>query len=103
MRNLDWMTENIAPPLQLIVLNLASVLRLPFTREEKKMKRETELSDEISSGTLHDLNSSEIVEIVSPSEFQLETILIDSAYFHFRGKEYRFLLCKARELGLKIA
>jgi hypothetical protein len=52
---------------------------------------------------LRDLNSGEEVEIISPNSFVLETVLLDSAYYRFRGKEYRFLLCKARELGLKVA
>jgi hypothetical protein len=52
---------------------------------------------------LRDLNSGEEVEIISPNSFVLETVLLDSAYYKFRGKEYRFLLCKARELGLKVA
>jgi len=55
------------------------------------------------SFTLYDMNSSEMVEVLSPSDFELETILIDSAFYKYRGKEYRFLLCRARELGLKIA
>jgi len=53
--------------------------------------------------TLYDLNSSETVEVICPSDFELETVLIDSAFYKYRGKEYRFLLCRARELGLKIA
>lgn len=52
---------------------------------------------------LRDLNSGEIVEILSPGSFELETVLLDSAYYKFRGREYRFLLCRARELGLKVA
>jgi hypothetical protein len=52
---------------------------------------------------LRDLNSGETVEVISPSSFELETILLDSAYYKFRGREYRFLLSKARELGLKVA
>ena len=53
--------------------------------------------------TLRDLNSGEVVEILSPSSFELETVLLDSAYYKFRGREYRFLLARARELGLKVA
>ena len=52
---------------------------------------------------IRDLNTGELVDIPSPGSFQLETVLIDSAYYKYSGKEYRFLLCKARELGLKIA
>jgi hypothetical protein len=53
--------------------------------------------------TLRDLNSGEAVEIISPGSFELESVLLDSAYYKFRGREYRFLLSKARELGLKVA
>jgi hypothetical protein len=52
---------------------------------------------------LRDLNSGETVEVISPGSFELETVLLDSAYYKFRGREYRFLLSKARELGLKVA
>lgn len=52
---------------------------------------------------LKDLNSGEFVEVLAPGSFELETVLLDSAYYKFRGREYRFLLSKARELGLKIA
>jgi len=52
---------------------------------------------------LRDLNSGELIEVITPGSFVLETVLLDSAYYRFRGKEYRFLLCKARELGLKVA
>jgi hypothetical protein len=52
---------------------------------------------------LRDLNSGETVEVISPSSFELETVLLDSAYYKFRGREYRFLLSRARELGLKVA
>ena len=52
---------------------------------------------------LRDLNSGEIVEVITPGSFELETVLLDSAYYRFRGREYRFLLSKARALGLKIA
>ena len=52
---------------------------------------------------LRDLNSGELIEVISPGSFVLETVLLDSAYYKFRGREYRFLLSKARELGLKVA
>jgi hypothetical protein len=52
--------------------------------------------------TLRDLNSGELVLVVAPGSFELEAVLLDSAYYKFRGKEYRFLLCQAREAGLKI-
>ena len=53
--------------------------------------------------TLRDLNSGEVVDVTAPGSFELETVLLDSAYYKFRGREYRFLLSKARALGLKIA
>ena len=52
---------------------------------------------------LRDLNSGEIVDVIAPGCFELETVLLDSAYYTFRGRQYRFLLSKAREVGLKIA
>jgi hypothetical protein len=52
---------------------------------------------------IRDLNSGEVVEVISPGSFELETVLLDSAYYKFCGKEYRFLLSRARELGLKVA
>ena len=52
---------------------------------------------------LRDLNSGEIVDVIAPGCFELETVLLDSAYYKFRGRQYRFLLSKAREVGLKIA
>ena len=51
---------------------------------------------------LRDLNSGEVVDVIAPGCFELETVLLDSAYYKFRGREYRFLLSKAREMGLKI-
>jgi hypothetical protein len=52
---------------------------------------------------LRDLNSGEFVDVIAPGCFELQAVLLDSAYYKFRGREYRFLLSKARELGLKIA
>jgi len=52
---------------------------------------------------VRDLNSGEFVVVLSPGSFELETVLLDSAYYKYRGKEYRFLLSKARELGLRVA
>jgi hypothetical protein len=51
---------------------------------------------------LRDLCTGNIVEVLAPSDFVLETVLIDSAYYNCNGKEYRFLLCQAREAGLNI-
>ncbi len=65
--------------------------------DQKTQKRQY---DELK---LRDLNSGEVVEVIAPGSFELETVLLDSAYYKFRGREYRFLLSKARELGLKIA
>lgn len=52
---------------------------------------------------LRDLSTGNSVEILAPSDFVLETVLIDSAYYNRHGKEYRFLLSQAREAGLPIA
>jgi hypothetical protein len=55
------------------------------------------------SRVLRDLNSGKMIEIGNPDSFELETILINSAYYKYRGEEFRFLLCQARVSGLKIA
>ena len=65
--------------------------------------REKEESYTDERPELRDLNSGEMVEVTFPGSFLLETVLLDSAYYKYRGKEYRFLLSRARELGLKIA
>lgn len=52
---------------------------------------------------LRDLNSGKMIEITNPDSYELDTVLIDSAYYKFCGQEYRFLLCQARVSGLKIA
>ncbi len=56
----------------------------------------------VQSPLLRDLNSGELVEVLSPTSFELETVLIDSAYYRHRDSTYRFLLCRAREVGLRI-
>lgn len=68
----------------------------PATTDRLSVSRERK-------AVLNDLNSGEWVEVISPSDFELETVLINSGYFRFGGREYRFLLCRARELGLKIS
>ena len=60
-------------------------------------------SRRLDEARLKDLNSGELIEVLAPGSFELETVLLDSAYYRFRGREYRFLLSKAREVGLKIA
>jgi hypothetical protein len=70
---------------------------------EKKMARDGDSDEKSRSFSLYDFNSSETVEVICPTEFELETVLIDTAFYKYRGREYRFLLCRARELGLKIA
>lgn len=55
-----------------------------------------------NDSALKDLTSGEMIEVISPSSFELKTVLIDSAYYNFRGREYRFLLSQVREKGLKI-
>jgi hypothetical protein len=62
--------------------------------ETVKLKENREIRDLITGAT---------VEISNPDSYELETVLIDSAFYKFRDKEYRFLLCHARESGLKIA
>ncbi len=52
---------------------------------------------------IRDLLSGSMVQICNPDSYELETVLIDSAYYKYRGKEFRFLLCHARVSGLKIA
>lgn len=52
---------------------------------------------------LRDLNSGELVDVQYLASFELETVLIDSAYYKYKDNSYRFLLCKAREAGLRIA
>ena len=54
------------------------------------------------NGRLRDLCTGNFIEVLAPSDFLLETVLIDSAYYKRDGKEYRFLLSQAREAGLNI-
>jgi hypothetical protein len=53
-----------------------------------------------SKPTIHDMNTGEQVVITNPRSFTLQTILCTSAYYVHQGKEYRFLLSKARQAGL---
>ena len=55
------------------------------------------------SREIRDLITGAAVEISNPESYELDTVLLNSAYYKFRDKEYRFLLCEARESGLKIA
>ncbi len=52
---------------------------------------------------IRDLITGVAVEISNPESYELDTVLLNSAYYKFRDKEYRFLLSEARESGLKIA
>ncbi len=52
---------------------------------------------------IRDLLTGEVVEIHNPDSYELETVLVNSAFYKYLGKEFRFLLCQAREQGLKIA
>lgn len=54
------------------------------------------------SSLLMDLITGETIEVVSPSSFVLETVLIASAYYRVDNHEYRFRLPDARIAGLKI-
>jgi hypothetical protein len=79
-------------------------IRLYISREVKKMFGDQKLEPRrYEEPKLRDLNSGEVVDVISPGSFELETVLLDSAYYKFRGRDYRFLLSKARELGLKVA
>ncbi|HSE41796.1 MAG TPA: hypothetical protein VLH08_13620 [Acidobacteriota bacterium] len=57
----------------------------------------------VQTREIRDLITGSKVEISNPDAYELETVLIDSAYYKYRDKEFRFLLCQARESGLKIA
>jgi hypothetical protein len=52
--------------------------------------------------TLRDINTGEEVTVLDPQSYDLQTVLISSAYYRKGEKEYRFLLCQAREVGLAI-
>ena len=52
---------------------------------------------------IRDLITGSTVEISNPDAYELETVLVNTAYYKYRDKEFRFLLCQARESGLKIA
>src|SRR5438067_2013077 len=43
---------------------------------------------ETSTESLKDLKTGEWIEVHSPEMFDLETILLDSAYYTFQGREY---------------
>ncbi len=51
---------------------------------------------------LKDLNTGEMVPIISPSNFVLETVLLDSAYYRVYNSEHRFSLWDARKVGLRV-
>jgi hypothetical protein len=51
---------------------------------------------------LKDLNTGEIVPVISPGNFVLETVLLDSAYYRVYNNEHRFNLSAARKAGLRI-
>lgn len=67
----------------------------------RSLKDEREEKDQKSE--IRDLLSGDMVHILNPDSYELETVLVNSAYYKYRGKEFRFLLCQARESGLKIA
>ncbi|MCI0443666.1 hypothetical protein L0152_10660 [bacterium] len=64
--------------------------------KDEKVERE-------QKSEIRDLLSGDLVEIHNPDSYELETVLVNSAYYKYLGKEFRFLLCQARESGLKIA
>jgi hypothetical protein len=51
---------------------------------------------------LKDLNTGELVPIISPGNFVLETVLVNSGYYRAHNNEHRFSLSEARKVGLKI-
>jgi len=51
---------------------------------------------------LTDMITGETVQVVSPSSFILETVLINTAYYRVADREYRFRLPDARIAGLPI-
>jgi hypothetical protein len=51
---------------------------------------------------LKDLNTGEMVPVISPSNFVLETVLVNSAYYRVYNIEHRFNLSEARKVGLKV-
>lgn len=51
---------------------------------------------------LRDLTTGEWIPIFHPDSFYLRTVLINTAYYEYCGKEYRFLLSEARRAGLDI-
>jgi len=61
---------------------------------------EDEIESEKQTGLLRDINTGEEVWVLNPLCFTLQTVLINTAYYLYQGKEYRFLLCKARKAGL---
>jgi hypothetical protein len=67
----------------------------------KGFKAQKEERDQQSE--VRDLLTGEMVQIYNPDSYELETVLVNSAYYKYLGKEFRFLLCQARESGLKIA
>jgi hypothetical protein len=52
---------------------------------------------------IRDLLTGDLIIIHNPDSYELETVLVNSAYYKNCGKEFRFLLNQARESGLKIA
>jgi hypothetical protein len=52
--------------------------------------------------TLKDLNTGEMVPVISPGNFVLETVLLNSAYYRVYNSEYRFSLSEARKVGLRV-
>ncbi len=67
----------------------------------KNFKDEKEERNQKSE--IRDLLTGDLVEIYNPDSYELETVLVNSAFYKYLGKEFRFLLSQARESGLKIA
>jgi hypothetical protein len=54
----------------------------------------------VEKATINDMNTGENVVISNPRSFKLQAVLFSTAYYLYQGKEYRFLLSKARQAGL---
>jgi hypothetical protein len=61
---------------------------------------ENENENEKENNLLRDINTGEEVWVLNPHSFCLQTVLINTAYYLYQGKEYRFMLCQARKAGL---
>ena len=61
----------------------------------KNFKDEKEERNQKSE--IRDLLTGDLVEIYNPDSYELETVLVNSAFYKYLGKEFRFLLSQARD------